>query len=115
MWALGWHQSQWGYKNTKAVEKVAQGYFDHNLPLECLWVDIDYMQDYKDFTVDQTNFAGLGTYIDGIKKSNNVKFIPIIDAGVAERLPSIDDYQAYADGVDKDVFIKSGASNYYIY
>ena len=44
-----------------------------------------------------------------------MKFIPIIDAGVAERLPSIDDYQAYADGVDKDVFIKSGASNYYIY
>lgn len=62
-WALGWHQSQWGYKNTAAIKKVADGFFDNDLPLESMWADIDYMQDYKDFTVDQKNFGDLGTYL----------------------------------------------------
>jgi alpha-glucosidase len=78
-----------------------------------MWADIDYMQDYKDFTVDQTNFGDLGTYMHDLKVSNKVKFVPIIDAGVAERLASIDDYPAYTSGVDQDIFIKSGASNFY--
>jgi alpha-glucosidase len=42
-WALGWHQSQWGYKNTAAIKKVTDGYLDNNLPLEAMWADIDYM------------------------------------------------------------------------
>ena len=48
-----------------------------------MWADIDYMQDYKDFTVDQTNFGDLGAYLQEIKKNNSIKFIPIVDAGIA--------------------------------
>jgi alpha-glucosidase (family GH31 glycosyl hydrolase) len=41
------------------------------------------MSDYKDFTVDQQNFGDLGEYLKGLKTSNKIKFIPIIDAGIA--------------------------------
>ena len=112
-WALGWHQSQWGYENTAAVKKVADGFFEHNLPLECLWTDIDYMQDYKDFEVDQKNFGDLGAYLKDLKTTNHIKYIPVVDSGVAQRLPVVDQYSPYNDGVDKDVFIKSGVSNWY--
>jgi len=41
------------------------------------------MQDYKDFTVNQQDFGDLGTYLNDLKTSNKVKFIPIVDAGIA--------------------------------
>jgi len=80
-----------------------------------MWADIDYMKDYKDFTVDQENFGDLGEYMMGIKKSNNIKFIPIVEAGIAERLPSIESYPSYTDGIKEDVFIDSGALNQYLH
>jgi hypothetical protein len=41
------------------------------------------MQDYKDFTVDEQNFGGLGAWVDGIQKNFSMKFVPIVDAGIA--------------------------------
>ena len=80
-----------------------------------MWADIDYMQDYKDFTVDQTNFGDLGAYLQEIKKNNSIKFIPIVDAGIAQRVPDVDNYTVYNEGVNQDVFIYSGATNNYNY
>jgi len=69
------------------------------------------MHDYKDFTVDPVNFEGLGDFVKGIQKDHDMKYIPIVDAGVAQRLPSIDNYAAYNAGVDADVFVKAGSDN----
>lgn len=95
------------------MKKVTDGFLKRHLPLEVMWADIDYMSDYKDFTVDQKNFGDLGSYLSGIKKDNNIKFIPIIDAGIAQRAISVDNYTVYSDGVDQDVFIDSGGPNKY--
>jgi len=73
------------------------------------------MSDYKDFTVDQQNFGDLGEYLKGLKTSNKIKFIPIIDAGIAQRNENVEEYSAYNEGVNQDVFVKSGASNFYNY
>jgi alpha-glucosidase (family GH31 glycosyl hydrolase) len=42
------------------------------------------MEDYKDFTIDQTNFGDLPAFVEEIHE-NNLQFIPIIDAGIAQR------------------------------
>jgi|TARA_B110000285_G_scaffold233096_1_gene305870 alpha-glucosidase (family GH31 glycosyl hydrolase) len=73
------------------------------------------MSDYKDFTVDQQNFGDLGEYLKDLKTTNKIKFIPIIDAGIAQRNEKVEEYSAYDTGVEMDVFIKSGASNFYNY
>lgn len=73
------------------------------------------MQDFKDFTVDQKDFGDLGQYMQGLNATNNVKFIPIIDAGIAQRLPEVDNYTVYNEGKKENVFIKSGALNKYDY
>lgn len=80
-----------------------------------MWADIDYMSDYKDFTVDQENFGDLGEYMMGLRKSNNIKFIPIVEAGIAERLPITESYPSYTDGIAADVFVDSGALNQYLH
>jgi alpha-glucosidase (family GH31 glycosyl hydrolase) len=33
-------------------------------------------------------------------------YIPILDAGIAQRLD--DDYEAYTEGVSQDIFVKTG-------
>ena len=41
------------------LREVFQNYTLYNIPLDTLWSDIDYMDDYKDFTYDKSNFNGL--------------------------------------------------------
>lgn len=53
----------WGYKDTQALNDSVTGFRSRYLPLETQWSDIDYMQDYKDFTVDNTSYADLGTFV----------------------------------------------------
>jgi alpha-glucosidase len=38
------------------VEDVRSNFTAFNLPLDILWMDIDYMQNWKDFTYDSVNF-----------------------------------------------------------
>jgi len=67
MWALGWHQSRYGYKNIDELKAVRNGYKSHSkyreIPLESIWADIDYMQDYRDFTYNNETFKGLPEYV----------------------------------------------------
>ena len=68
-----------------------------------MWADIDYMDDYKLFTISQQSYAKLPDYVAEIKKAG-LKFVPIMDAGVAVRMNQ--GYKALDDGIAKDVFIK---------
>lgn len=39
-WALGWHQSKYGYQSVWEVQEVVANYSAAGLPLEALWTDI---------------------------------------------------------------------------
>lgn len=104
MWALGWHQCKWGYKETNDLKDVLHNYDAKNLPLDTIWSDIDYMDSYKDFTIDPVNFKDLPEFVEMIHESS-LHYIPIIDAGIAQRKGG--NYSTYNDGVEQDVFIKA--------
>jgi len=109
-WALGWNQCRWGYRNTTELESIVAQYATNNLTLDTIWSDIDYMQDYKVFTVDPDNFAGLGAFVSGLA-AKDMHWIPIIDPGVAQRLPSVEEYEPYTDGLAQGIFISANADN----
>ena len=46
-----------------------------------VYMDIDYMEDYKDFTVNQENFPDFEAYVNE-KKEKGIHLVPIIEAGV---------------------------------
>ena len=52
-WAFGLAQSRFGYKTAEDVREVARQYKENDLPLDMICMDIDYMQDYADFTVNK--------------------------------------------------------------
>ena len=100
-WALGWHHCRWGYDSLTKLQSAVNNYQLHNLPLDVLWMDIDYMENYTDFTVDSQRFPELYSFVTELQ-SQNRKVVPIIDAAVAKK-----DYEGFVKGAELDVFIKS--------
>lgn len=80
-WAFGFMQSRWGYKCKKDIDEVIKKHRELSLPLDSVCLDIDYMEQYKDFTVDEKKFPGFGKYTRELLK-NGIRLVPIIDAGV---------------------------------
>ncbi len=101
-WAFGYQQSRWSYHNAQAVDSVIDGYNKAEIPLDCVYLDIDYMERYKDFTVDGEKFPDFEKYV-AQKKQQGIHLIPIIDAGVKKE----DGYSVYEEGRDKGYFCKN--------
>lgn len=83
-WAFGFCQSRWGYACAADIEKVWKTYRKLGIPLDSICLDIDYMEDYKDFTVDKKKFPDFKNFCAKLKK-DGVRLVPIIDAGVKKQ------------------------------
>lgn len=100
-WAFGLAQSRWGYKTEEDVREVARQYKEHDLPLDMICMDIEYMQDYADFTVNKERFPDL-TKLSADLKAQGIRLVPIIDAGV--RVDPND--PTCTEGLEKGYFCK---------
>ena len=101
-WAFGYQQSRWSYPDAKTVDSVIDGYDKAGIPLDCVYLDIDYMDSYKDFTVDDKKFPDFADYVSK-KREQGIHLIQIIDAGVKKE----DGYSVYEEGRDNGYFCKN--------
>jgi len=104
-WSLGWHQCKYGWKSIQEVQGVVSNYVQHQIPLDTIWGDIDYMDKYLDFTWDPVNYP-LGQVQSFTQKlhANGMKYVVIIDPGIHNQ----SGYDAYDQGLARDIFIKQG-------
>ena len=100
-WAFGFGQSRWGYKTEEDIRTVYERYRDASVPLDSIYLDIDYMERYKDFTVNTESFPHFSDFVEEMRKSH-VHLVPIIDAGVKME----EGYETYEEGCEKDYFVK---------
>ncbi len=100
-WAFGYGQSRWGYMDEKDIRQVARGYLENGIPLDAIYLDIDYMERYKDFTVSGERFPDLPGLVSDMKKEG-IHLVPIIDAGVKIE----EGYSVYEEGVKNNYFCK---------
>jgi len=101
-WAFGYHQSRWGYRDIEHLTMVVNTFVDKGIPLDGIWMDKDFMEHYRTFTVNQTSWYNLKNKItewQGIGKH----FVAIVDPSVAID-PAFD---VYADGLSRGVYIMS--------
>lgn len=101
--AFGYGQSRWGYKTKEDFTNVIDSFDKHEIPIDLLYMDIDYMDHYKDFTVSEEfgDLEGFKDYVDGMKK-RDIHLVPIIDAGVKKEAG----YKTYEEGVANNYFCK---------
>ncbi|HEX8819646.1 MAG TPA: glycoside hydrolase family 31 protein [Archangium sp.] len=102
LWSLGAQQSRWGYENAGDIRAVIQGYRAHRLPLDCMYLDIDYMQAYKVWTWDRTRYpdpAGLAREA----AAQGVRLVTIVDPGVMAE-PG---YPVYDEALAQDFLVRN--------
>ncbi len=80
-WALGYHQCRWGYESEADLLELDARFREHGIPVDGLWLDIDYMEGYRVFTVAAKHFPHPSKALDGLSEKGR-KVIPIIDPGV---------------------------------
>lgn len=81
-WALGHHQCRWFPYTQQSLEALGAAYREQNsVPCDTLWLDIDYMDEYRVFTWDQTRFPDARAMLARLRE-RGFRVITIIDPGV---------------------------------
>jgi alpha-glucosidase len=69
LWALGYQQARWSYYPDTRVKEIADEFRARSIPCDVIWIDIDYMDDFRIFTFHPERFPdppGLNDYLHGI-------------------------------------------------
>ena len=80
-WAFGFNQSRWAYHDAEEVREIVRAYREKDMPIDMVTLDLDYMQDFKDFTVNEERFPNFKDFNRELAE-DGVRLVPIIDAGV---------------------------------
>ena len=100
-WAFGYGQSRWSYMNEDEIREVVKKHREAGIPLDSIYLDIDYMVRYKDFTVNEETFPDLAGFAEEMKEQG-IHLVPIIDAGVKIE----EGYDVYEEGMAGGYFCK---------
>ena len=101
-WAFGYQQSRWGYRNADDIRRLVESFRANGLPLDSVYMDIDYMDNFKDFTVSSEAFPDFPEFVKEMR-AQHVRLVPIIDAGVKIEKG----YETYEEGTAGDFFCKT--------
>ena len=100
-WAFGYQQCRWSYMSADEVSDVVDNYRKRNIPIDAVYLDIDYMERYKDFTVNNETFPEFAGFVKEMH-DKHIHLVPIIDAGVKIE----DGYDTYEEGKRNGYFCK---------
>jgi alpha-glucosidase len=100
-WALGHHQSRWGYKSAAEILALAEEYRKRDLPCDVFHLDIDYMRGYRVFTWNTDGFPKPAEFTARLWKQG-FRTVTIVDPGVK----ADPEYPVYQQGIEHDYFIR---------
>ncbi len=99
LWSLGHHQCRWGYGGVRDLQRLDAAFTAHAFPNDGLWLDIDYMDDYKVFTTNPALFGNLQADLKSVQDHGR-KVVPILDPGVKVQTG----YAVAQSGLDAGIF-----------
>lgn len=109
LWALGFHQARWSYPDEATVRELAAQFRQRRIPLDAVYLDIDYMDGYRCFTWNREAFPTYREMIADLR-AEGIKTVTIIDAGV-----KVDPgYAVHDDGLARDAFLRNADGSLFV-
>uniref|UniRef100_A0A4W6G9A5 Alpha glucosidase 2 n=1 Tax=Lates calcarifer TaxID=8187 RepID=A0A4W6G9A5_LATCA len=103
-WALGYHLCRWGYNTSDSAWEVVKNMRNYGIPQDVQWNDIDYMDQFMDFTYDSSKFATLPDMVKDLH-AHDQRYVMILDPGISSTQPE-GTYWPFDEGLRRQVFIK---------
>ena len=104
-WALGYQQSRYSYMTAQEARDVVARFRKDRFPLDVLWMDIDYQDRNRPFTVDSKTFPDFPGLVADLR-AQGVSLVTITDLHVA-KTPGDLGYAPYASGLKADAFVRA--------
>ncbi|MCL6595506.1 MAG: alpha-glucosidase [Firmicutes bacterium] len=82
LWALGYQQSHWGYGDAGTVLEVVRTFRALDLPLDAVYLDLDYEERGRPLTWDRERFPDPASFVASLHAAG-VRVVLISNAGVA--------------------------------
>ncbi len=101
LWAVGYQQCRYSYFPDTRVKEIVDTFRDKKIPCDVVWMDIDYMNDFRVFTFSPKYFPDPKDLYKHIH-DQNMKAVYMIDPGVKVE-PG---YFLYDQGKEFDFFVK---------
>jgi alpha-glucosidase len=111
LWALGFQQSRYSYMSQARVLEVADRLRKDSIPSDAIYLDIDYQNKNRPFTVNKESFPDLAGMI-GTLHQEGFHAVAITDLHIAD-LPD-QNYAPFDSGVAKDFFVKNADGSLYV-
>ncbi|MCG6550922.1 MAG: DUF5110 domain-containing protein [Candidatus Magnetominusculus sp. LBB02] len=107
-WAFGYQQSRWSYPDAVSIAETAAQFRKLDIPCDAIYMDIDYMDNFKVFTIDEKKFPNFAAFTGTLKKEG-FRLIPIIDPGVKCE----DGYGFYEEGKHRRLFCETKDGSFF--
>ncbi len=108
LWAFGYGQSRFGYRDEADFRAVADGYQKNGIPLDYICMDIDYMDKFRDFSFDKKGFPDIAAFSAEMGE-RGIRLVPIVDAGI--KIEPGD--PVYEEGVRNGYFCRNKDGGYF--
>lgn len=111
LWSLGFQQSRYSYMSEARVLEVAARLRRDHIPADAIYLDIDYQDHNRPFTVNRSAFPGLSGMIRQLNLEK-LHVVMITDLHIAD-LPG-QNYGPYDSGMAGDHFVKNPDGSVYV-
>lgn len=101
LWSLGYQQCRYSYGSAAEILDIARTFRKRSIPADVIYTDIDYMDGYKIFTWNKTNFPDPKAMTDTLK-AINFHLVSIVDPGIKIEKG----YRQYDEGIANHYFAK---------
>ena len=98
VWALGHHQSRWGYRSYDQLIDLDEKFSKYQIPTDAFWIDIDYMDDYRAFSFSPGSFDAPTRQLAELSRRGR-RVVPILDPGIKREKG----YEVYEEALERDL------------
>jgi alpha-glucosidase len=109
LFALGYQQCRYSYYPESQVREIAAEFRKRQIPADVIYLDIDYQQDNRPFTVNRERFPTFEKMVKDLGEEG-FKLVTITDLHLAH-LPG---YRPYDEGHKRDYFVKNRDGSEYV-